>query len=89
MFLKSLAISIIEDSKDKEERMEKIGFDHGTPSGRALVIEINVVEKLVETIKKVNEIVCWINDHEKIMIKDRDWLLARMELFEDSLRELE
>lgn len=39
--------------------------------------------------KKMNEIADWINKHEKIMIADRDWLLARLELYEDKLKEHE
>ena len=36
--------------------------------------------------RKINEIVEWINEHEKIMIKDRDWLLARLKIIEEEAK---
>lgn len=63
--------------------MEKIGFCHN--NGKPIIGRIEHDEAVL----KVNEIVAWINEHEKIMMKDRDWLLARLEMMEESVKKQE
>jgi len=38
-------------------------------------------------IERVDEMVEWIDEHERIMIKDRDWLLARLKMMEEGSQE--